>query len=153
MVKSPPATAGDGRDLGSIPGLGRSPGEGHGSPPQYPHLRIPWTEEHHGLQSVGSQSGTQLRRLSTQHPQVALVTKNAPARAGDSRGRSSLDWVDPLRKEMATHSSILAWEIPRTEEPGGLQSTGSQRVRLDLATKQQTGPVGQAPGEETGSRT
>ena len=35
---------------------------------------------------------------------------------------------DPLEEEMATHSSILAWEIPRTEEPGGLQSMGSQRV-------------------------
>ena len=36
---------------------------------------------------------------------------------------------DPLEKEMATHSSILTWEIPWTEEPGGLQSMGSQRVR------------------------
>ena len=41
----------------------------------------------------------------------------------------SLGGKDPLEKEMATHSSVLAWEIPRTEEPGGLQSTGSQRVR------------------------
>ena len=40
----------------------------------------------------------------------------------------SLGWEDPLEKEMATHSSILAWRIPWTEEPGGLQSTGSQRV-------------------------
>ena len=38
---------------------------------------------------------------------------------------------DPLKKEMATHSSILAWEIPWIEEPGGLQSMGSQRVRHD----------------------
>ena len=38
----------------------------------------------------------------------------------------SLGWEDPLEKEMATHSSILAWRIPWTEEPGGLQSTGSQ---------------------------
>ena len=42
----------------------------------------------------------------------------------------------PLEKKMATHASILAWEILWTEEPGGLQSTGSQRVRHDLATKQ-----------------
>ena len=42
----------------------------------------------------------------------------------------------PLEKEMATHSSILAWEIPWTEEPSGLQSTGLQRVRQDLVTKQ-----------------
>ena len=41
----------------------------------------------------------------------------------------SLDQEDPLEKEMATHSSILAWRIPWTEEPGGLQSMGSQRVR------------------------
>ena len=40
----------------------------------------------------------------------------------------SLDWEDPLEKRMATHSSILAWRIPSTEEPGGLQSTGSERV-------------------------
>ena len=38
---------------------------------------------------------------------------------------------DPLEKEMGTHPSILAWEIPRTEEPGGLWSMGSQRVRCD----------------------
>ena len=44
---------------------------------------------------------------------------------------------DPLEKEMAAHSSILAWRIPWTEEPGGLQSTGSQRVGHNLATKQQ----------------
>ena len=49
----------------------------------------------------------------------------------------SLGREDPLEKEMATHSSILAWEIPWTEEPGGLQSMGSQRVGYDLATKQQ----------------
>ena len=41
----------------------------------------------------------------------------------------SLGWEDPLEKGMATHSSILAWEIPWTEKPGGLQSLGSQRVR------------------------
>ena len=45
-----------------------------------------------------------------------------------------LGWEDPLEKEMATHSSILAWRIPWTEEPGGLQSTGSQRVGPDWAT-------------------
>ena len=44
---------------------------------------------------------------------------------------------DPLEEEMATHSSIFAWEIPWTEEPGGLQSMGAQRVGHNLATKQQ----------------
>ena len=43
----------------------------------------------------------------------------------------SLDREDPLEEEMATHSSLLAWRIPWMEEPGGLQSTGSQRVRHD----------------------
>ena len=43
----------------------------------------------------------------------------------------SLDQEDPLEKEIATHSSVLVWRIPWTEEPGGLQSMGSQRVRRD----------------------
>ena len=43
----------------------------------------------------------------------------------------SLGWKDPLEKGVATHSSILAWRVPWTEEPGGLQSMGSQRVRHD----------------------
>ena len=49
----------------------------------------------------------------------------------------SLGWEDPLEKEMATHSSILTWEIPWTEEPAGLPSMGLQRVGHDLVTKQQ----------------
>ena len=46
----------------------------------------------------------------------------------------SLGWEDPLEKEMAIHSSTIAWKIPWTEEPGRLQSTGSQRVRHDWVT-------------------
>ena len=46
----------------------------------------------------------------------------------------SLGWEDPLEKEMATLSNILAWRIPETEEPGGLQSLGSQRVGHDCMT-------------------
>ena len=49
----------------------------------------------------------------------------------------SLGGEYPLEKEMAAHSSILAWEVPWTGEPGGLQSMGSQRVRHDLKTQQQ----------------
>ena len=49
----------------------------------------------------------------------------------------SLVWKDPLEKEMATRSSILAWKIPWTEEPGGLQSMRSQTVEHNLVTKQQ----------------
>ena len=49
----------------------------------------------------------------------------------------SLHWENPLEKEMVTHSSILAWEIPWAEEPSRLQSMGSQRVEHNLVTKQQ----------------
>ena len=49
----------------------------------------------------------------------------------------SLGWEDALEEEMAPHSSVFAWRIPWTEEPGELQSMGSQRVRHDLVTKQQ----------------
>ena len=47
----------------------------------------------------------------------------------------SLGWEDPLEEEMATHSSILAWKFPWTGEPGGLQSTGLQRVGHNLMTE------------------
>ena len=57
---------------------------------------------------------------------VAQMVKNLPAMQ-ETRIRS-LGWEDPLEKGMATHFSILAWRIPWTEEPGGLQFMGSQRV-------------------------
>ena len=60
------------------------------------------------------------------------VVKNAPANAGDARDRvQSLGREDPLKEGMATHSSILAWKIPWSEESGRLQSLGSQRVGYD----------------------
>ena len=62
------------------------------------------------------------------------VVKNAPSMQ-ETQVRS-LGWEDPLEEGMATHSSILAWRIPWTEELGYLQSMGLQRVRDDLATKQ-----------------
>ena len=55
--------------------------------------------------------------------------KEPTCNAGDPG--SILGSEDPLEEEMATHSSILAWRIPWTEKPGGVQSTGSQRVRHD----------------------
>ena len=60
---------------------------------------------------------------------VAQMIKNLPAI--QETWVPSLGREDPLEKEMATHSRILAWEIPRTEDPGRLQSMGSQRVRHD----------------------
>ena len=56
---------------------------------------------------------------------MAQMVKNLPAM--QETQVQSLDQEDPLEKGMATHSSILAWEIPWTEEPGGLQSMGSQK--------------------------
>ena len=54
------------------------------------------------------------------------VVKNLPANA--ETGVRSHGWENPLEKEMATHSSILAWEIPKTEESGRLEPSGSRRV-------------------------
>ena len=64
-----------------------------------------------------------------------LAVKNLPTSARDSG--LNLGWEDLLEREMATHSSVLAWKIPWTEELGQLQSMGWQRVGHDLVTKQQ----------------
>ena len=60
-----------------------------------------------------------------QTPRASQVVLEVPVQV------ESLGWDDPLEEGMATHSSILTWRIPRTEEPGGLQSTGSRRARHD----------------------
>ena len=60
---------------------------------------------------------------------VAQVVKNPPAL--QETQVQSLGWEEPLEKDVATHSSILAWDMPRAEEPGGLQSMGLQRVGHD----------------------
>ena len=96
--------------------------------------RIPWTEEPGGLPSMGSRRvghdwATSLSFLSFYKNRGLLggsVVKNPPATQETqvpSRG-----WEEPLEEEMATLSRLLAWETPWTEEPGGLQSMGSQRV-------------------------
>ena len=98
-------------DLDSIPGLGRSPGEGKGYPLQYSGLKNPM--DYASL--------------------VAQSVNNLPA--GQQTWVGSLGWEDPLEKEVATHSSILALKTSWTQEPGGLQSMGSQRVRtIELLT-------------------
>ena len=95
-------------DLGLIPGLGRSPGGGHDNPLQYSCLENPmgrgaWWAAVHGV----AKSRTRLSDFTfTFH-------------------------FHALEKEMATHSSVLAWRIPGTGEPGGLTSLGSHRVRYD----------------------
>ena len=66
---------------------------------------------------------------SSRLPLVAQVVKNPTAM--QETQVQSLGGDDPLEKEMAMHSGILAWRVPRTEEPGRVQSMGSQRVGLD----------------------
>ena len=78
-----------------------------------------------------------LQRFYEAHPhwrasQVAQMVKNLPAM--QETWVWSLGGEDPLKEGMATHSSILAWIIPWTEEPGGVHSMGSQRVRHDWVT-------------------
>ena len=63
---------------------------------------------------------------------MAQLVKNLPAiQEAQETWVQSLGWEDPLEEEMATHTSILAWKIPWTEEAGGLQSMGSHRVGHD----------------------
>ena len=102
------ASACNAGDLGLIPGLGRSPGEGNGNPLQYSCLENPmdggaWWATVHGV----AKSRTRLSHFTfTFH-------------------------FHAWEKEVATHSSVLAWRIPGTGEPGGLQSMGSHRVGHD----------------------
>ena len=63
------------------------------------------------------------------------MAKNPPAK--QEMQVRSLGWEDPLKKEMVTHASILAWEIPWTEELAGCSPWGHKRVRRDLVTKEQ----------------
>ena len=78
---------------------------------------------------LGPESGFYGFHHTTLLLKVAQIVKILPAMQ-ETRVQS-LGWKDPLEKKMATHSSTLAWKIPWTEEPGRLQSMGSQRVRHD----------------------
>ena len=64
------------------------------------------------------------------------MVKNLPVNAGDAG--SVVGGKDTLEKEMATYSNVLAWKIPQTEEPGGLQSTGSQKSQTPLSARTTT---------------
>ena len=89
--------------------------------------RLPCT----GQISVG-QDKTYFNRLSWDHASlIAQIVKNLPVMWKTQVW--SLGWEDPLEMGMATHSSILTWKIPWTEEPGGVRSIGSERVGHDWA--------------------
>ena len=92
--------------------------------------RIPGMVEPDGLPSMESHSQTRLKRLSSSSSSSSGKEPACQCRRHKRRGQA-LDREDPLEEEMVNHSSILAWRIPWTEEPGGLQSIGSQRVGHD----------------------
>ena len=139
MVKNLPAT--QEMWVRSIPGLVRSPGGGHGNPCQYSCLentidRRAWWAAIHRVER-----GWRWLKWLSRHACITwVISENLPNYRGASLVAQmveglptmretrvwSLGWEDLLEKEMATHSSILAWRIPRTEELGGLQSMGLQ---------------------------
>ena len=148
-------------DLGLIPGLGRSPGEGNGNPFQYSCLENSmdwgaWWATVHGV----AKSQTRLSNFTL------LYKRGFP---GGPSGKEptcqcrrlkkcrvwSLGREDPLEEGMATHSSIHAWRIPWTEEPGGLQCIGSQSCtrlkRLSTAQHAAIWRVLQSKGSKQGS--
>ena len=95
--------------------------------------RIPWRKEPGRLQSMGSQRVGQNWETSLS---LSIPFKWVPPLWADYLPRSPTPKIITVlrEKEMATHSSILAWKIPQTKEPGRLQSMGSQRVGQDWAT-------------------
>ena len=112
--------------LGLIPGLERSPGERKGYPLQYSCLENPPGQRSlAGYSPRGRKESDMTERLSIAH--TLWETQQTQV--------WSLGHEDPLGVEMAVSSSILAWKIPWTEEPGRLQSVGSQRVGHSQATE------------------
>ena len=126
------------------PGQEDSPGEGNGNPLQYSclensmdgrilvgysswgHKELDTTERLHFLSFLSDKT---IFRAS----QVALVVKKSPATAGDTEMQfQSLGQEDPLEKGMTTHSSILAWRIPRTEVPGEATDHGVAKNWIQL---------------------
>ena len=103
----------------TIHGIAESDMTGQLNNNKCPTIRDKWSNYNPSIQTKGSPRGS--------------VVKSVPAKQEVQVW--SLGQEDPLEKEMASHSTILAWKIPWSEEPGGLQSTGSQRVRHNEATK------------------
>ena len=101
-----------------------------------------WTGKPGVLQSMGSQRVRHNWVTELNWTELSTLKWGFPGGSGSKEPVcNDWDWVwslgqeDPLEKEMATHSSVLAWRIPWTEEPGRLQSMGSQNVRHNWATK------------------
>ena len=134
VVKNPSANAGEAWGAGSILELGRSPRVGNGTPlpgkfhgqrslvgyPLHSRVRHDWAH----MSQDGCHSSRYYMYFGAS--QVTQVVKTLSVMYKTQV--QSLGWEDPLEKGVAIHSSILAWWIPWTEEPGGLQSMGLQRV-------------------------
>jgi len=110
--------------MGSIPGSGRSPGEGNGNLLHYclenPMDRGAWWTTVHGSQRVRYDWSNWARIHSTQRQCFLLKSEVENLPEMRETQIQFLSWEDPLVKEMATHSSILAWRIPWTEEPNNI---------------------------------
>ena len=102
---------------------------------------FPYAEKYYPISFPGSSAGKESAKMqetlvrflgwALQYSCASLVAQTVKNPAMQEAWVRSLGWEDPLEKEMATLSSILAWRIPWTQEPGRLQSMGSQRVRHD----------------------
>ena len=119
------------RDRGSVPGLGRSASR-HGNPPVF----LP--EKSHGQSILVNYSPWGCKESDTTEATQYACMHGLPwwfshKESSCSIGDLILGRDDPLEKEMATHSSILVWEITWTEDPGRLQSTGSQKIWTRLS--------------------
>ena len=119
MVKNPPANAGDARDMGLVPGLGRSPGEGNGYPLWYSGLE-------------NSMLSQRVRHdLMTWASLVAQMVKNQLAI--QETWVQSLGWEDSLEEGMATHSSVLVWRILMDEEAWWATIHGAAKSQTRLS--------------------
>ena len=150
--KEPSCNAGD---LGSIPGLARSPGKGNGYPLHYSCLEISMEDHKESdmtewltllsfmylcdlcrfIDNIREGNDTPLQHSCLENPMDGGAWKVAVHGVTEGRTRLS-DFTftfhfHALEKELATHSSVLAWRIPGTGEPGGLPSMGSHRVGHD----------------------
>ena len=139
VVKSPTASAGDIRDAGLIPGSGRSLEGWNGNPLQYSGLGNPMDRgAWRAIVHRAAKNWTWLKQLSTcmhTHTHTRTHTQRWWHSGKESVWQDmpemqvwSLGWEESLEQEMATHSGILAWKFPWTEEPGRLQTMGWQRV-------------------------
>ena len=148
MVKNLPVNARGIRDLGSIPGLGRSTGEENGNSLQYswvlfvapqgknlPTIWETWVQslgwEDPLEKGMATHSSITAWRIPWTEEPGGLQTREGHKKLDMTKQLTFSLYIPNLEKEMATHCSTLAWSIPWTEEPGGLQSTGSQRVGHD----------------------